>query len=165
MSSSAATSAGGVWDSALALDVLKRVFGHSAFRGDQERVLASLAARRDVLCIAATGAGKSLCFQFPSVWSRARAGGAPSAHVTLVVSPLLALMEDQVAGLRKRGINAVALSGSLAGDAEWEAAARGDYDIVYITPESLQNWAKPAARLAATGALELICVDEAHCVR
>ena len=153
------------WDSALALDVLKQQFGHSGFRFEQERVLAAIAAKRDCLCIAATGAGKSLCFQFPSQYARARAHGAPGPHVTLVISPLLALMEDQVAGLRTRGIRAVALSTSLTSSrGDWEAAARGDFDVVYITPESLKGWVEPAARLAASGALELICIDEAHCV-
>jgi superfamily II DNA helicase RecQ len=150
-----------MWDEAVAAAVLKASFGFNEFKGFQRDVLRALVQGSDVLCVAATGAGKSLCFQFLTQYARRR-GKARSC--TAVVSPLIALMEDQVRGLRERGINAVALSSSLSLREDWERMARCEFDVVYLTPEGLRGWLPTAQALAAAGQLDMVCCDEAHCV-
>jgi len=139
-----------------ALDLLRSVFGHDGFRGHQQAVVEQVAAGGDALVLMPTGGGKSLCYQLPALL---RPG------VAVVVSPLIALMADQVAALRQLGIEAAALNSSLpfAEQVAIEKRIRaGTLELVYVAPE----------RLVAGGLLDrldgapiaLFAIDEAHCV-
>ena len=136
--------------------VLKDVFGFDGFRPGQERVVDALLAGRNVLTVMPTGAGKSLCFQVPALVL----GG-----LTIVVSPLIALMQDQVAALRLAGVAADAINSAQDRDANvaaWQRAAAGETRLLYLSPERLMT----DRMLAALGRLDvrLIAIDEAHCV-
>ena len=131
-------------------------FGLTSFRTGQREVIEALLAGEDALCIMPTGGGKSLCYQLPAVL---RDG------LTLVVSPLIALMKDQVDSLLATGVEATFINSSL-GFAEQtdrlEAMAAGRYDLVYVAPERLRN---PRFLDAVRSAkLQLLAVDEAHCI-
>ncbi len=131
-------------------------FGLSAFRPGQRDVIAAVLAGRDCLCIMPTGGGKSLCYQLPSV---ARPG------MTLVVSPLIALMKDQVDGLSRLGIAATFINSSLPPAEAFErmdAMAEGRYDLVYIAPERLRS--SLFLEKLALANVQLVAVDEAHCI-
>lgn len=111
-----------------ALRLLKTIFGHDGFRPGQEPLVRSLAEGRDVLGIMPTGAGKSVCYQVPALM---RDG------VAIVISPLISLMQDQVAALRANGIPAAYLNTSLSPaqlDMAMERAAKGAYRIIYVAP-------------------------------
>lgn len=145
----------------MAVDVqslLAQVFGHASFRPLQREAVDAFLAGRDVLLVLPTGGGKSLCFQAPAV-ALAREGHGP----TLVVSPLIALMDDQVAALRGRGVRAVALHSGIPW-AEQRATLQdiASLELVYVSPERLQNGrfrqVVEAARFARA------VVDEAHCI-
>ena len=142
-------------DMAAAKALLQRVYGFGAFRGLQAEVIASVLAGRDGLAVLPTGGGKSLCYQIPAML---RDG------IGLVVSPLIALMADQVDALKVLGVRAERLDSSL-GSAEREAALRaaeaGDMDLLYVSPEAL---ATGLARRLAALKVSLIAIDEAHCV-
>ncbi len=134
--------------------VLRDVFGHPGFRGRQAEVVHAVVAGRDALAVMPTGAGKSICYQVPSL---VRQGTG------LVVSPLKALMRDQVRALRANGVRAASLSGDEPDPAGVLRSARaGELDILYITPERA---ASPgfAERLDDVP-LALIAIDEAHCI-
>jgi len=141
-----------------ALAVLKDVFGYDEFRPHQEAIIDAAAAGEDVLAVMPTGGGKSLCYQVPAL------AMGPGALV-LVVSPLIALMREQVAFLRGLGVEAGLLNSTLSGD-EWrasaEAAVRGELRLLYLAPETL---ASPRAEgLLAEAKVDLLAVDEAHCI-
>ncbi len=142
------------------LHILEHVFGYTAFRGEQEAIVEHVAAGGDALVLMPTGGGKSLCFQIPALL---RAGTA------VVVSPLIALMQDQVSALREAGVAAAYLNSSQAAD-ESAAIERdlvgGRLDLLYVAPERLLT-----ARLLATldrlheaERIALFAIDEAHCV-
>ncbi|MFN8983417.1 MAG: DNA helicase RecQ [Alphaproteobacteria bacterium] len=137
-------------------ETLRRVFGYSAFRGRQEEVIRHVAAGGSGLVLMPTGGGKSLCFQVPAL---CRPG------IGIVVSPLIALMEDQVAALRQQGVAASALHSDLPGD-EARAVLRdlhnGTLKLLYISPERL-TLETMQARLGGLD-IALFAVDEAHCV-
>jgi len=139
-----------------ARQLLLRHFGYGAFRRAQREVVESVLAGRDVLAVLPTGAGKSICFQVPAL---------ALDGLTLVVSPLVSLMEDQVAAARTRGIPAAALHSALAA-AKREAVLAGLSDrsvrLLYLSPERLTRMA-PGLRRAA-GIPALLAVDEAHCI-
>ncbi|MEM7491781.1 MAG: DNA helicase RecQ [Pseudomonadota bacterium] len=142
-------------DLACARDLLKHVYGYDAFRGLQEAVIADALAGRDVLAVLPTGGGKSLCYQIPALL---RDG------VGLVISPLIALMADQVDALKAVGVRAERLDSSLSYDqrrSALKAAANGDMDLLYMSPEAL---ATGLGQAISTLPLSLIAVDEAHCV-
>jgi ATP-dependent DNA helicase RecQ len=137
-------------------EVLRRYFGYEKFRDGQQEVIAQIMAGRDVLAVMPTGAGKSLCYQVPAV----ALGG-----VTLVVSPLISLMKDQVRALNESGIRAAYLNSSLTPrqmELALQNARQGVYRIVYVAPERLLT----DSFLSFAGAVEipLVAVDEAHCV-
>ena len=140
----------------LPLDVLKRVFGYDKFHPLQEKVIDHVLAGNDALVLMPTGGGKSLCFQVPAL---CRDG------LTLVISPLVALMKDQVEALKANGVAAAFLNSTQkAGDAEEVTAriAAGEIKLLYVSPERLFS-GNTAARLAAWN-VTLVAVDEAHCI-
>ena len=138
------------------LDLLARVFGFSAFRPGQAEIVEAVTQGRDVLAIMPTGGGKSLCYQLPAL---ARDG------LTVVISPLIALMRDQVRALQEAGVAAGALtSGNTADENEEIFAALDDHrlKLLYIAPERLASSGTTA--LLRRADCTLIAVDEAHCV-
>lgn len=135
---------------------LKTYFGHTAFRPGQEAVIDALLAGRDVLAVMPTGAGKSACYQIPAVLRRG---------VTLVVSPLISLMQDQVAALREAGISAACIHSGQAEETYREivsSALGGAFRILYVAPERLET--DSFLHLALRLDVGLVAVDEAHCV-
>ena len=137
-------------------EVLARVFGHSGFRGPQEEIVSHVLGSGDALVLMPTGGGKSICYQVPAL---CRPG------MGLVVSPLIALMEDQVAHLRQAGVRAIALTSNL-GRAESQAARRaidaGAVDILYVSPERLLT--DSLLEQLDRCEIALFAIDEAHCV-
>ena len=138
------------------LDVLKHTFGYTSFRGEQERIVNSICKGNDVLVVMPTGGGKSLCFQIPSL---VRDG------VGIVVSPLIALMQDQVQALHEVGVRANFLNSTLSyqqvQDTE-RALLEGNIDLLYIAPERLLQ--ERTIRLLQRCHIALFAIDEAHCV-
>ena len=141
---------------ARALTLLNTVFGYPAFRGHQAEAIAHVAAGGDALVLMPTGSGKSLCYQIPALL---RPG------VCVVVSPLIALMHDQVAALAELGVRAAYLNSSLSASqaAEVERQVRGgELDLVYVAPERLLT--ERCLSLLEGSKLALFAIDEAHCV-
>ena len=139
-----------------ALAVLHEKFGHEDFRAGQREVVAAALAGRDVLCVMPTGAGKSLCFQVPALL---REG------VTLVVSPLIALMKDQVDGLLRRGIPAAEINSMVPIEEQeraLERAAIGDVKLLYVAPERFRS-ERFRERMAGMK-VSFVAIDEAHCI-
>ena len=138
------------------LDVLRTVYGYASFRGKQAAVVERVVAGGDAVVLFPTGAGKSLCFQVPAL---CREG------VGIVVSPLIALMRDQVEALKQLGVRAAALNSSLTREEYVDvrrAIAAGDLDLLYVTPERVVT---PAFReMIADSRIALFAIDEAHCV-
>jgi ATP-dependent DNA helicase RecQ len=131
-------------------------FGLASFRTGQREVIATVLAGQDCLCIMPTGGGKSLCYQLPAV---ARPG------LTLVVSPLIALMKDQVDALQDLGIAATFINSSLAPAetyARMDAMAAGLYNLVYVAPERLRS--SLFVEKLRQVKLNLLAIDEAHCI-
>jgi len=138
------------------LPLLKEHFGFTSFRPLQEEIIRDALAGRDVVALLPTGGGKSLCFQLPAL---ARPG------LTMVVSPLIALMKDQVDAIQANGIAATFLNSSLSTQefqARWRGVHRGEYQLLYMAPERLmlpeslndiQKWD-----------VNLLAIDEAHCI-
>ncbi len=136
--------------------VLRKHWGHAAFRPGQWAAIAPLLEGRDVLAVLPTGGGKSVCYQVPALLGEG---------LTLVVSPLIALMQDQVAGLNARGVPAAFINSTLSAreiDQRWTDAEFGRYRLLYVAPERLQTevFQARAERLK----VGLLAVDEAHCV-
>ncbi|MGA0606151.1 DNA helicase RecQ [Phenylobacterium sp. VNQ135] len=139
-----------------AREILRRTFGHADFRGLQGDVIAEVLAGRSAMAVLPTGGGKSLCYQIPSL---IRPG------LGLVVSPLIALMTDQVAALQQSGVAAARLDSNIdlhERTETWRRIERGELDLLYVSPEGLMQ-PSMLDRLARTP-LALIAIDEAHCV-
>ena len=139
-----------------ATEVLRHVFGYSAFRGQQAKIIEQVASGGDALVLMPTGGGKSLCYQIPALLR-------PGCGV--VVSPLIALMQDQVAALRQAGVEAAFLNSTLsaAEAAEVERSLRdGTLKLLYVAPERLVN--PRCLGLLASTEIALFAIDEAHCV-
>ncbi len=139
-----------------ALDVLRRVFGYESFLGEQQAVIDHVVAGGDALVLMPTGGGKSLCYQIPAIL---RAG------VGVVVSPLIALMQDQVSALVEQGVRAAFLNSTQ----DWRAARQVEeaflaerLDLLYVAPERLLT--DRCLALLARGNIALFAIDEAHCV-
>ena len=136
--------------------LLKKYWGYDTFRPLQEDIILSVLNKKDTLALLPTGGGKSLCFQVP---------GLALGGTTLVVSPLIALMNDQVQNLQRRGVSAVAISAAMNFkeiDVALNNAALGHVQFIYVSPERLQNetFVQKLSYLPVT----LIAVDEAHCI-
>ena len=137
-------------------EVLKNIFGHDGFRDGQDGVIDELLQGRDVLGVMPTGAGKSICYQLPALMLEG---------VTLVVSPLISLMKDQVMALKASGVAAAYINSSLTPWQQGEAirrAANGAYKIIYVAPERLD--VPQFVDFARGASISLLAVDEAHCV-
>ncbi|HZG31204.1 MAG TPA: DNA helicase RecQ [Ensifer sp.] len=138
------------------LSILKRVYGYPAFRGSQGEVVATVVSGGDAVVLFPTGAGKSLCYQIPAI---CRDG------VGIVISPLIALMRDQVEALKQLGVPAAALNSSLSGDeyaAMRRALSKSELELLYVTPERA---ATPGfAEMMRGVKIALFAIDEAHCV-
>jgi ATP-dependent DNA helicase RecQ len=136
--------------------VLQEVFGYGAFRGPQAEIVSHVVGGGSALVLMPTGGGKSLCYQIPAL---CRSG------VGVVVSPLIALMQDQVEGLRQAGVRAAALNSSLEASqasAVWRALEQGELDLLYVSPERLLS--PGFLDRLETLPLALFAIDEAHCV-
>jgi ATP-dependent DNA helicase RecQ len=142
------------------LEILNEVFGYPAFRGQQGEIVEHVAGGGDCLVLMPTGGGKSLCYQIPSLVRRERGFGTG-----IVVSPLIALMQDQVAALTEVGVRAAYLNSTLSG-AEAMATERalrdGDIDLLYVAPERLMT--PRFQELLERTRIGLFAIDEAHCV-
>lgn len=138
------------------LNILKTVYGYDAFRGRQAEIVDHVMAGNNAFVLMPTGGGKSLCYQIPAM---ARPG------MGLIVSPLIALMADQVAALRQAGVKAAALNSDLQGDeryALWRDISGGTLDLLYVAPETLLR--PDVLDLLRRTPLSLIAIDEAHCL-
>lgn len=136
--------------------ILKEVFGYNNFRGSQEDIIDHVLDRKDSLVIMPTGGGKSLCFQIPALLNEG---------ITLVVSPLIALMNDQVAGLQQIGVKAESLHSNIEPTALKDIVNRlqnGEITILYVSPERMNN--RRFQVFLKSLAIDLIAIDEAHCV-
>ncbi|MCZ8294632.1 MAG: DNA helicase RecQ [Hylemonella sp.] len=145
-------------------DILRQVFGYEAFRGPQQAIVEHVVAGGDALVLMPTGGGKSLCYQVPAI-ARQQAGHGTA----IVVSPLIALMHDQVGALHEAGVEAAFLNSSLSGE---EAAQvekrllRGELTLLYAAPERVTTprFLAQLDAMAERGQVALFAIDEAHCV-
>ena len=137
-------------------EALKQTFGHSAFRPGQAELIDAILAGRDAIGVMPTGGGKSVCYQLPALLTDG---------VTLVVSPLISLMKDQVMALTDAGVDAAFVNSSLTGEQLRRVYAKlraGDYKLVYVAPERLD--ADGFVELCRSLPISLLAVDEAHCI-
>ena len=147
------------------IEILKTHFGYDTFRGQQEQVIQHVASGRHALVIMPTGQGKSLCYQIPSLLMKARSEETASVPLTVVLSPLIALMKDQVDVLTSRGIDSTFVNSSLSrSDRERRYAriAKGKYRLVYVTPERFRK--SEFIEALRKRDIQLLAVDEAHCI-
>ena len=140
------------------IDILKQYFGYDTFREGQRPLIDSVLKGRDVLGIMPTGAGKSMCFQIPALMMEG---------ITLVISPLISLMKDQVGALNQAGVHAAFLNSSLTMGQYVKAlrlAKEGRYKIIYVAPERLETEGFLEFTLSENVHISFLAVDEAHCV-
>lgn len=139
-----------------AIDILKKYFGYASFRTGQEDIIKAILSGRDALAIMPTGAGKSICYQVPALML---------PGITLVISPLISLMLDQVKSLNEAGIHAAFINSSLT-EAQiskaLDLAAKGVYKIIYVAPERLES--DRFLLFALSAEISMVTVDEAHCI-
>ena len=139
-----------------ARELLKTYFGYDSFRTGQENIINAILSGRDVLAIMPTGAGKSICYQVPALLL---------PGITIVISPLISLMQDQVKALNEAGIHAAFINSSLTDSQISKALARaaeGVYKIIYVAPERLES--VEFLQFAARVEISMVTVDEAHCI-
>jgi len=137
-------------------NILKYTFGYDSFRGQQEEIINHTLDRKDALVIMPTGGGKSICYQIPAL---------ASEGITLVVSPLIALMNDQVLALKQLGVKADSLHSNLTQEESknvYESLKSGELKLLYMSPERINN--EITQRFLSTLDIGLIAIDEAHCV-
>ena len=138
------------------LDLLRQYFGHDSFRPGQDTLIDAMCAGRDAFGVMPTGAGKSMCYQIPALLL---------PGITLVISPLISLMKDQVMNLIQMGVPAAYLNSSLTYNQYCEALRRaglGAYKIMYVAPERLST--PGFLSFASNAPISLVAVDEAHCI-
>ncbi len=139
-----------------AKEVLQQYFGYQDFKGGQEKVIQSLLENHDTLAIMPTGAGKSITYQIPALLSEG---------ITLVISPLISLMKDQVDNLVQTGVPGTFINSSLSRKETWsrmQRIERGDFKLVYLAPERLES--EEFLEMLVTLPIGFVAVDEAHCV-
>ncbi len=145
-------------------EILEQVFGHTAFRGQQRAVVDHVLSGQHALVIMPTGMGKSLCYQIPAL-VLAKTDTGERRCLTIVISPLIALMKDQVESLQAKGVEAIFINSSLSRkqrEDRYASIAAGRHDLLYITPERFR---KPDFLDVLTKRrIELLAIDEAHCV-
>ncbi|MEC8723649.1 MAG: RecQ family ATP-dependent DNA helicase, partial [Bacteroidota bacterium] len=138
------------------IEILERYWGHSSFRPNQLEIIETVLENKDCLALLPTSGGKSVCFQVPALIKKG---------ICIVISPLIALMQDQVESLKEKGIKAIALT-NIDGRSELDRildnCVFGNYKFLYISPERLEN-NLVQERIKAM-AVNLIAVDEAHCI-
>ncbi len=137
-------------------ELLKKHFGYETFRTGQEHIIDQVAAGRDVLGIMPTGGGKSICYQLAAMLMEG---------ITIVISPLIALMKDQVDGLNENGIPSTYINSSLnysETQKRMNDIRRGEYKLVYVAPERLLT--ESFVRLSGELAIDFVAVDESHCI-
>ena len=138
------------------IDMLKNIFGYTSFRRGQEEIIDNILKGNDALAIMPTGAGKSLCYQIPAILSKG---------VSIIISPLISLMKDQVDALRQSGVQAASINSSMAWDevvSIFRLVSKGKIKLLYIAPERLEN--NGFIEFLHSLDIALIVVDEAHCV-
>ena len=138
--------------------ILKKVFGYDSFRPGQEEIVKRLLGGQDVLAVMPTGAGKSICYQVPALLL---------PGITIVVSPLVSLMKDQVGALVQAGVAAAFLNNSLNDNQKalmLRRAREGWYKIIYVAPERLETEGFINFALNSGVKISMLAVDEAHCV-
>lgn len=139
-----------------AAEILKTYFGYDTFRKGQEEIIESILSGQDALAVMPTGAGKSVCYQVPALQLRG---------ITVVISPLISLMQDQVKSLNAAGIHAAYINSSLTENQISKAlslAAQGAYKIIYVAPERLES--PGFMQFASRAGISMVTVDEAHCI-
>ena len=139
-----------------ALETLKKYFGYSSFREGQEEIVNTILSGRDALAVMPTGAGKSICYQLPALML---------SGITIVISPLISLMQDQVKSLNNAGIRAAYINSSLTDSQISKAlgyASQGIYKIIYVAPERLETL--EFQQFASKAEISMVTVDEAHCI-
>lgn len=137
-------------------ETLKVYFGYDSFREGQESIINTILAGRDALAVMPTGAGKSICYQVPALML---------PGITIVISPLISLMQDQVKALNEAGIHAAFINSSLSESqirTALNGAANGQYKIIYVAPERLESW--DFKEFADNADISMVTVDEAHCI-
>ncbi len=137
-------------------DILNKYFGYSSFRQGQEELIEAILSSRDVMGIMPTGAGKSICFQVPALMCEG---------ITLVISPLISLMKDQVNSLLQCGVSCAYINGSLSEsqiNSVLSGMETGRYKIIYVAPERLET--ESFVNTCHKSEISMLCVDEAHCV-
>lgn len=138
------------------IDILKKHYGYDSFRGGQEELVNAILSKQDVLGIMPTGAGKSICFQVPALMFN---------NVTLVISPLISLMQDQVNALRQSGIPAAYINSALSTQEYWnvlDETRMGHYKLIYVSPERLET--EGFINFIQSIRVDMVTVDEAHCI-
>ena len=139
-----------------ALDILKQYYGYSSFREGQEEIIREILNGNDVLTIMPTGGGKSICYQVPAILLDG---------ITIVISPLISLMKDQVDNINNLGIKSAYINSSLSNieiNNILDEAARNEIKILYVAPERLESQA--FLELIASINVSMVAIDEAHCV-
>jgi ATP-dependent DNA helicase RecQ len=144
--------------------ILRQVFGYDQYRGPQQAIVDHVVQGGDALVLMPTGGGKSLCYQIPAIARQQNGHG-----VTIVVSPLIALMHDQVGALHEAGVSAAFLNSTLSGEEAYQVEQRlirGDVTLLYAAPERVTTprFLAQLDALFARGQLSLFAIDEAHCV-
>ena len=136
--------------------VLKQFFGYDSFRAGQESIINAIMANQDILAVMPTGAGKSICYQIPAMMLDG---------ITLVISPLISLMQDQVTALQDAGIKSAFINSALSDSKISEIlsmAEKGCFKLIYIAPERLESHRFLEFALKAN--ISMITIDEAHCI-
>lgn len=138
------------------LHILKTIFGYDEFREGQEEIVEQILSGRDTIGIMPTGAGKSICYQVPALAFNG---------ISLIISPLISLMKDQVAALNEAGVHAAYINSSLSArqiSLALEYAVQGKYKIIYVAPERLET--EEFLKFACNADIRMLTVDEAHCI-
>jgi len=136
--------------------ILKQYWGYTQFRPQQEEVIEAVLAGKDVLTLLPTGAGKSLCFQVPTIFQKG---------ICVIISPLIALMQDQVKDLKSKNLTAVNLGGEINAEQQetiLKDAVAGKYQFIYLSPEKLVQ--KSFQSFLQALPITLFAIDEAHCI-